>query len=52
MLPLGDILHRGLVLTCASVSAYGLFVGYAVHRDTLRRGEGMRICCLLKILLT
>lgn len=45
MPPLGDILHRGLVLTCAGVSVYGCFLGYAVHRDTLRRGQGSPPYC-------
>lgn len=39
-LPLPDILQRGITYSLAGLTVYGLFVGVAVHRDTLRRGRG------------
>ncbi|KAF9494188.1 hypothetical protein BDN71DRAFT_1449304 [Pleurotus eryngii] len=38
-LPLPDILQRGITYSLAGLTVYGLFVGVAVHRDTLRRGR-------------
>jgi len=40
MLPVTDILHRGLVLSLAGLSIYGIFLGFAVHRETLQKGRG------------
>jgi hypothetical protein len=40
MLPITDILHRGLVLSLAGLSVYGIFLGVAVHRETLQKGRG------------
>ncbi len=39
-LPLPDILQRGITYSLAGLTVYGLIVGVAVHRDTLRRGRG------------
>jgi len=37
--PVIDILHRGFVLSLAAVSAYGIFLGVAIHRETLEKGR-------------
>jgi hypothetical protein len=39
-LPVADLLHRGFVTSLAALTAYGLFLGYAVHRETLDKGKG------------
>jgi len=36
---IADILHRTFVSGLAALSAYGLFLGYAVHRETLAKGR-------------
>jgi glucose-6-phosphate-specific signal transduction histidine kinase len=41
MIPISDILHRGFVLSLASLSAYGIFLGVAVHRETLEKGRAL-----------
>jgi len=38
-LPISDILHRGFVLSLVTLSAYGIFLGAAVHRETLEKGR-------------
>ena len=40
MASISDLAHRGIVLTLVGVSAYGVFLGYSVHNDTLKRGRG------------
>lgn len=40
MLPVLDILHRGVVLSLVGLSAYGVLMSVAVHRDTIQRGKG------------
>ncbi|KAG1772154.1 hypothetical protein EDD22DRAFT_480771 [Suillus occidentalis] len=35
-----DVLHRTFVSGLAALSVYGLFMGYAVHRETLAKGKG------------
>ncbi|KAG1725464.1 hypothetical protein EDB19DRAFT_1644032 [Suillus lakei] len=35
-----DVLHRTFVSGLAALSVYGLFMGYAVHRETLAKGRG------------
>jgi hypothetical protein len=32
-------LHRGFVLSLATLSTYGIFLGVAVHRETLEKGR-------------
>jgi hypothetical protein len=39
-LPIGDILHRGIVYTCIGTTFWGVYAAYQIHRDTLRRGRG------------
>jgi hypothetical protein len=39
--PLIDIIHRSFVLGLVGISGYGLFMGWKVHEDTLRRGRGV-----------
>ncbi|KAH7883233.1 hypothetical protein F5I97DRAFT_1903443 [Phlebopus sp. FC_14] len=39
-LTLLDVLHRTLVSGLAALSVYGLFLGYAVHQETLAKGRG------------
>ena len=39
--PLIDIIHRSFVLGLVGISGYGLFMGWRVHEDTLRRGRGV-----------
>ncbi|KAH7925306.1 hypothetical protein BV22DRAFT_446944 [Leucogyrophana mollusca] len=34
-----DILHRTFVSGLAALTVYGLFLGYAVHRETLAKGR-------------
>ncbi|KAF8870887.1 hypothetical protein BD779DRAFT_1454740 [Infundibulicybe gibba] len=43
MLPALDILHRGVVWSLVSLSAYGIFLGASVHRDTMQRGRGIAL---------
>jgi hypothetical protein len=38
-----DVLHRTFVSGLAALSVYGLFMGYAVHRETLAKGRGEMI---------
>jgi Cytochrome oxidase c assembly len=40
MLPVLDILHRGIVYSLVGLSVLGVGMGVAVHRDTLQRGRG------------
>ena len=40
MPPLADILHRTLVVGLLGATVAGVGVGWAVHKDTLRRGQG------------
>jgi len=35
-----DLVHRGIVLSLVSLSAYGLYVGYASHRMRMERRRG------------
>jgi len=37
--PLIDIIHRSFVLGLVGIGGYGLFMGWKVHEDTLRRGK-------------
>jgi len=39
--PLIDIIHRSFVSGLVGISGYGLFMGWKVHEDTLRRGRGV-----------
>jgi hypothetical protein len=39
-MPVADVLHRGLVTSLFGLTLYGVFMGVAIHRDTLRRGRG------------
>ncbi|KAF8234377.1 hypothetical protein L208DRAFT_1359604 [Tricholoma matsutake] len=39
MLPVLDILHRGIVYSLVGLSVYGIAMSFAVHRDTLQRGR-------------
>ena len=39
-LPMIDLVHRGIVLSLVSLSAYGLYVGYASHRMRMERRRG------------
>ena len=39
--PLIDIIHRSFVLGLVGLGGYGLFMGWRVHEDTLRRGRGV-----------
>ncbi|KAG2137305.1 hypothetical protein BD769DRAFT_1437489 [Suillus cothurnatus] len=36
---IADVLHRTFVSGLAALSVYGLFMGYAVHRETLAKGK-------------
>ncbi|KAI6029400.1 hypothetical protein BKA83DRAFT_4218404 [Pisolithus microcarpus] len=38
-LTLPDILHRTVVSGLAALTAYGLFLGYMVHKETLAKGR-------------
>lgn len=40
MPPLADILHRTLVVGLLGVTVAGVGTGWAVHKDTLKRGQG------------
>jgi len=40
MPPLADILHRTLVVGLLGVTVVGVGAGWAIHKDTLRRGQG------------
>ena len=40
MPPLADILHRTLVVGLLGMTVAGVGVGWGVHKDTLRRGQG------------
>jgi len=39
-LPVIDLIHRGIVLSLVSLSAYGLYIGYASHRVRMERRRG------------
>ncbi|KAF9447194.1 hypothetical protein P691DRAFT_672023 [Macrolepiota fuliginosa MF-IS2] len=39
MPPVLDIAHRGIVLSLVSLSAYGLYIGYASHSSRMARGK-------------
>ena len=39
-MPLGDVLHRGLLYTLVGITGWGIYQMGAVHMDTLRRGRG------------
>ncbi|KAI0087134.1 hypothetical protein BDY19DRAFT_956282 [Irpex rosettiformis] len=39
-LPIGDILHRGLLYSLVGISGWGLYTMGAVHLDILKRGRG------------
>ncbi|KDQ20191.1 hypothetical protein BOTBODRAFT_27605 [Botryobasidium botryosum FD-172 SS1] len=39
MPPVGDIVHRTVVVALASLSVYGLYLGGSVHMHTLREGR-------------
>lgn len=39
-IPITDLLHRGVVTSLFGLTIYGVFMGVAVHRDTLKRGRG------------
>lgn len=41
MLPVLDILHRGIVYSLAGLTVCGMGMSIVVHRDTLQRGRGM-----------
>lgn len=36
-----DLLHRVFILGLAGIGVGGIALGFQVHRDTVRRGEGM-----------
>lgn len=38
-MPIADILHRGLVTSLFGLSLYGVFLGVAIHRNTLHKGR-------------
>lgn len=40
-LTLPDILHRTVVSGLAALTAYGLFLGYMVHKETLAKGRAL-----------
>ncbi|KAH7911370.1 hypothetical protein BJ138DRAFT_1113247 [Hygrophoropsis aurantiaca] len=42
-LSITDILHRTFVTGLAALTAYGIFLGYAVHRETLAKGREVNI---------
>jgi hypothetical protein len=48
--PIADILHRGLVLSLAGLAGYGIFLGFAVHRETIEKGR--RMYCFFFIFLS
>ena len=48
--PLIDIIHRSFVLGLVGISGYGLFMGWKVHEDTLRRGKGVLVHVLVALL--
>lgn len=37
--PIGDILHRGLLYTLVGITGWGIYMIGAVHMDTMRRGR-------------
>ncbi|EKM53637.1 uncharacterized protein PHACADRAFT_260096 [Phanerochaete carnosa HHB-10118-sp] len=37
--PIGDILHRGLLYTLVGITGWGVYMIGAVHMDTMRRGR-------------
>lgn len=42
-MPIGDILHRGLLYTLVGITGWGTVMIGAVHLDTMKRGRGA--CC-------
>ena len=47
MPPLADILHRTLVFGLLGVTVAGVGAGWAIHKDTLRRGQGSSVVIVL-----
>lgn len=39
-MPIGDVLHRGVLYTIVGISGWGIFMIGAVHMDTMKRGRG------------
>lgn len=39
-LPIGDILHRGIVYSLVGLSVWGIVTMGRVHFDKIRRGQG------------
>jgi hypothetical protein len=46
MSPLADILHRTFVVGLLGATVLGVGTGWAVHKDTLRRGQGSSVSYL------
>ena len=46
-MPIADILHRGVVTSLVGLTLYGVFLGGAVHRETLRKGRGEQTSALI-----
>jgi len=42
-LPVADILHRGIVTSLFGLTLYGIFLGVAIHRETLQKGREMLV---------
>jgi len=47
MLPLLDILHRGVVYSLAGLTCWTIISSVAVHRETIQKGKGewCRVTC-------
>lgn len=43
-----DLLHRVFILGLAGIGVGGIALGFQVHRDTVRRGEGMTSLDMLR----
>ena len=43
-MPVGDLLHRGLLYTLVGITGWGTFMIGAVHMDTMKRGRGASLC--------
>ncbi|KAK7472322.1 hypothetical protein VKT23_000441 [Stygiomarasmius scandens] len=41
MLPLLDILHRGVVYSLAGLTCWTIISSVAVHRETIQKGKGI-----------
>jgi hypothetical protein len=39
-MPIADILHRGVVTSLFGLTVFGVFMGVAIHRETLKKGRG------------